>query len=75
MPENIIWIDILWEAEDGLPIDHPDHTWGVTGCMPEDYRACIAWHAEDAEVSAFPCTQETMHVSLRRVLDALGRSL
>lgn len=35
------WVDILWDADDGLPVSHPDHLWGATGCGPDRYDAAI----------------------------------
>ena len=70
--ENI-WVNICWDADDGLAVDDPNHVWGATGCTSKDFeRACdsIARDYPNALISVFFDDE-----GLRNHLAETGRSL
>lgn len=67
------WVDILWDANDGLSVDHPDHVWGATGCdatMLDRAIESITRVYPDALISFF-----SERGGLRQHLAETGRSL
>ena len=67
------WVDICWDADDGLPVSHPDHVWGATGCMLDQLEhvcECINRDYPDALISLF-----FDRFGLREHLAETGRSL
>lgn len=68
------WVDICWDADDSLPVSHPDHIWGATGCelsMLDHVTECITRDYPSALISLF----FDKHAGLRQHLAETGRSL
>lgn len=69
------WVDILWDADDGLPVDHPDHVWGATGCGPEMFDAAVESITRDYPDAIISFWFDDQHRGLRQQLAETGRSL
>ena len=68
------WVDICWDADDGLPVNHPDHVWGATGCGPEMFDAAIESIERDCPGTVISLFFDE-HRGLRQHLAETGRSL
>ena len=72
------WIDICWDADDGLPVDHPDHIWGATGCEASELEhvcTCLDRDYPGVLISLFFDKHAGLHAGLRQHLAETGRSL
>lgn len=70
------WVDICWDEIDGLPVDHPDHIWGATGCTEDVLDRCIEYiHEGHPNVTISLFFDGGTRYGLKQHLAETGRSL